>query len=114
MDPFTARKKELFDQIAQQITSAYEQKLFGYADAKEVSDYVTEEIKDVNDQPSLIKFLDELSFNWSMFEGLRDIESSKVQAVKEQAAVQDVADLIASGQTDQALDAAQKAMDKDE
>lgn len=113
MDAFAQHKDDIYDQIAQLIIAQYDQGTLEYSETKEISDYVISGMKEVNNERSLISFLGDLSFNWNMFQPLLAIEKSKVQEFQEKKTAVQVADLIESGNTQVAVNTAEKAMDQD-
>lgn len=109
MDFTPEYKKKIEAEIVEVIISSLEKGVIEEKDLPVISSYVLESIDKVSNQQELLSFLTTLTEKWSIFGSLQKLEVGEVKEQSEQKVVQNVEQLIESGNIEQALAAAKAA-----
>lgn len=77
-------------------------------DSQKIAQFILDEIDEIENQQDVIAFLQRLCQQWPIFNNILQVEEGKEEQKHEQAAAQDIAQMIKSGQAKQAVSAAQQ------
>jgi len=108
---FFKRINEIEGEILQVIVNSIREEKLTQEASQPIAQYVLEQIDRIENRQQLLLFLKELTSKWPMFQPLIDIEQGKIERKIEEKTAQDVATLIRSGRTKQALQLADKTME---
>lgn len=114
MDYIEEKKKDIEKQIVDLCISALDNKSLTEDQMGDISFFVLERIDLVKTQEELIEFLRNLSQRWSIFSGMLEIVEGEEEVANEKSKIENVENLIKSGDIDQALMAAKSAMNQEE
>lgn len=114
MDFTTEKKNEVEKQIVDICISGLENKSITEDQMGDISFFVLERIDLVKTQEELVEFLEKLSQRWSIFSGMLEIIKGEEGVANERSKIENVENLIKSGNIDQALMAAKSAMNQEE
>lgn len=112
VDQFQEHKKTLEKAIGEAIATALEKGNLSQEGLSEISDFILERIDKIQNHEELIKFVSDLSQKWPIFKNLELIEKGEAKEEAENTASQDVSNLLKGGKIDEAIDLAQKIMEK--
>lgn len=114
MDHIEEKKKEVEKQIVDVCIGGLDNKSLTEDQMGDISFFVLERIDLVKTQEELVEFLEQLAGRWSIFAGMLSIVKGEEKVVQEKIEVENVENLIKSGNIDQALMAAKSAMNQEE
>ncbi len=114
MDFTTEKKNEVEKQIVDICISGLENKSITEDQMGDISFFVLERIDLVKTQEELVEFLEKLSQRWSIFSGMLEIIKGEEGVANERSKIENVENLIKSGNIEQALTAAKSAMNQEE
>ncbi len=84
-DDFQRHKEEIELSLARTIYTQLDKDTLSYDQCREIAQFVLERIDEVNDETSLMVFLEELSIKWPLFESLKGLVRLKVSDASETA-----------------------------
>ncbi|MBI3486441.1 hypothetical protein HY025_05905 [Candidatus Daviesbacteria bacterium] len=90
-------RKEVEKMIVDAIILGLEKQQIQEKDLSRVADYVLANIDNIQNQEQMIKFVDEISLRWPIFENIREIERSMIKKTEEAEIAKQALNLIKSG-----------------
>ena len=109
MDAVQDKKNQIEERITQVILGEIEKETLTIDQSSEIVNYCLEKIKPVNTQEELLAFLSEISAKWPMFSQLVILEQGKAKEENKEEAVENIVDLVKSGNIDEAVNMAKSA-----
>lgn len=104
-------KKQIEGSILDFIAKGLEGGQLKAEEPQKIAQFVLDRIDPVQNQQQLIQFLETLAKNWIIFDPLLEIEKGKVERVEEIQSAQNIAHLIKSGKSQQAVHVAKSVME---
>lgn len=97
------RKAQIENMIVDAILLGIEKKLATEEDLPKIADYVLRYIEPITTEQDLLRFLDDLSLRWPIFENVRQIEKGTMRQFLERQMAQQALKLIQSGKFNEAV-----------
>lgn len=95
-------KKDIEKMIVDAIILGLENQQVQEKDLSRIADFVLSNIDNIQTQEQMIKFVDEISLRWPIFENIREIERGVIQKNQESQVAKQALNLIKSGRFQEA------------
>jgi nicotinamide mononucleotide adenylyltransferase len=121
MGPDDAYKNKIGERLTQRLADAVEKEEITISEASSIARYILENIEKTQNNAELVSFIEKLAQNWPIFSSILTMEQNDVmeekaqeaEAVeqKEEAAVEEISQLLKENKIDEAAEAAKSASD---
>ena len=112
MTPGEAYKNKIGERVTRIVADTLSQGVISEDDAREIAEYVLDNIDKAQTSGQVMDFLTELTAKWPIFDSLLTIELGQAHEQEESAAIEETEKLIKKNKIEEALKVAEQANDE--